>query len=142
MLMTLLSRIAQHLEVPQELVLKFREYPGEDKIVVLLTDYRKMEVPHSLVVETAVPTDDPIEPLIGLTTPSHAQQLHDQVHPPATLLDIVGLGRTSDDRLQEAGITTLQQLLDTDPKEIAAIVKQNITTVKNWQKQAAALLGV
>lgn len=105
-----LIQIAQHLELPKEMILTINDQ--SDPIVVLLTNYQKHKIPRHELPEpqTVVPTTE-LTP--GIFT---------------------GLGRTSLDRLQEAGITTVAQMKEAGPEQIAAITKQRLDIVQGWLK--------
>lgn len=101
-----LIQIAQHLELPKEMILTIND--DDDPIVVLLTNYQKHKIPrHALPApQTAVTELTP-----GIFT---------------------GLGRTSLDRLAEAGITTVEQMKAAGAAQIAAITKQRVDIVEGW----------
>ena len=121
---TLKLTIAQHLEIPKEHILEIKEYPEKGTVNVILHNYAKHTITTAQLAYAAQklqpgPTDEETAITPGL---------------------IVGLGRASIDRLSEAGITTLDQLIAHQPEEIAAIVKQNVEVTKSWLKKATALL--
>lgn len=108
----LIDLVSQHMEVPKELILEIKEYPENGTINAILGDFSK----HTLTLEQITKTAVPI------------------------LTDITGLGRTSNDRLEEAGITTIKAMLAKTPEEIAEITKQKPEIVVGWFKQAQTLI--
>lgn len=61
----------------------------------------------------------------------------DTATPDDDLTTIVGIGKTTAERLHAAGITTFHQLATAEPSTIATITKANINSVLSWQKKAA-----
>lgn len=113
--------LAKHLEVPKEFILEFKEYPDKGTVNVLLTNFQK----HVVTKEQLQYAEEQLE--AKMSAPE--------------LTDIVGLGRTSHERLVEAGIETLLQLRDADAEQIALIVKQSPEVIRRWQEDAQGLLG-
>jgi predicted flap endonuclease-1-like 5' DNA nuclease len=58
----------------------------------------------------------------------------------APLQDITGIGDTRARKLAEAGITSLEDLIDADPEEVARLLTSTADNARNWQQQAKRLL--
>lgn len=59
---------------------------------------------------------------------------------PRTFSDIKGVGAATADKLEDAGVNNLQQLIDADPAQLAEKIESSEDKVKGWQEQAAQLL--
>lgn len=114
----LLLTIAQHLQIPETFILE--HVVGDEGVIVILRNHQKFKISHKQLAKAEEKLKEP---------------------QPFELGDIVGLGRTSQDRLTEAGIATLVEMVRRNEEEIAVITKHNVVTVKDWFKQARAMLG-
>lgn len=110
--------IAKHLEVPQEFIIEINERPNTKDVVALLVDYRKFTITESQLAYAQQQLENQDEPDDETAVPQ--------------LTDLIGLGKTSADRLNQAGITTVQQLRQRTPEIIAEITKAKPEIVKNW----------
>lgn len=102
--------VSTFLEVPKSVILQIKEYPERKEITVILSDMSKRIVPMQKE-ETAVNTDK--------------------------LTAILGIGRTTASRLNEAGIYTYEQLASHDLQELAAIGKVSPDVAKRWQEDVS-----
>jgi DNA topoisomerase-1 len=52
---------------------------------------------------------------------------------PKSIKDIEGVGKATAGKLEEAGITSVEALVEADPVELAKTIKISVKKVKNWQ---------
>ena len=58
---------------------------------------------------------------------------------PDDLKQIVGIGRTTEERLHAAGIITFKQLAEANTKDIQAATNVNVFIIESWKERAKEL---
>ena len=52
---------------------------------------------------------------------------------PKSIKDIEGVGKATAGKLEEAGINSVEALIEADAVELAKIIKISVKKIKNWQ---------
>lgn len=89
----------------------------------------KSEAPMPPSVEEKV--EEEIKPKVEAPVPVEEEEVVESV-----LTDIEGIGPTRANKLEEAGIKTLEDLAEATPVEIAEIVSVSIPKASGWIKKA------
>jgi len=59
---------------------------------------------------------------------------------PKSIKEINGVGKVTAEKLEEAGISTVKDLIGADPFELAKVTKISIKKIKNWQESCGAAI--